>query len=78
MRFIQVLAVIAALCVFPLWQSVMSAEPPAQTIPASVKVTPVEGITEYQLANGFESIAVSRPQQADDYGGDHLSGRLPP
>lgn len=58
MRFIQVLAVIAAFCLFPL-----HAEPPAQAIPAPVKVTSVEGITEYQLANGLKVLLFPDPSK---------------
>ncbi len=51
MKFLYVI-LLAAFCIFPL--HVQSTPPTASPIPEPVKVTSVEGITEYRLANGLK------------------------
>jgi len=62
MRLIQALTVIIVCC-FSLLQNGMSAEPPTTAVPAPVKVTSVEGITEYQLSNGLKVLLFPDPSK---------------
>ncbi len=45
---------------------------------APERVTSVEGITEYRLANGLRVLLFPDPEQADHHGEHHLPGRLAP
>ena len=59
-----------------------AAQPPqgstgTASVPAGVeRVTSVEGITEYRLANGLQGAAVPGSDEADHHGQHHLSRRL--
>ena len=58
-----------------------AAAPAAARAPAPAapeRVTSVEGITEYRLANGLRVLLFPDPSQADDHGEHHLPRRLAP
>jgi hypothetical protein len=55
----------------------VSAQAPATPLPAGVqRVTSVEGITEYTLANGLRVLVFPGSVEGDDHRECHVSGRV--